>query len=635
MRIEDGSMVEVPVDVPAPTDRHGGRKESPGEPTGAAHGESDDTRADHDSADPGGLGLSADAGETGAAGGEGPEGAALAMVQRCAWTLVWVAALGSALGYWGSWSAGLWAAILAPVLVVAALAGIIALWTVRAPLSRAMQWAGMVMSLVTVAITQGTFIHLRHFYSTDSAAFNQVATRLFLDGRNPYTSSMAAATTYLHPPWAFWTYQVDGIHTARISYPAGSFLLEAPFMALGLHHMVTDWVDLGAWLVTAVLLFVMFPSYLRWLAPTLLMTGVFVGAFANGGTDALFVPFLVVAVWRWDRFPGRAVSWLPAWVGPVSLGIACSVKQTPWFCLPFLLVGVAAEARRSGRRPGRTALAYGVCVVGSFLAINLAFIIWSPSAWLRGSFLPMFQPLVADGQGIVTLALHGLTGGVILAWLSVAAVLVFVALLAAFAWWELRMKRVWLFLVPVVLFLPDRSLANYLLDLVPAALVAALSVSTTTGARSQQSPGTRRWLPRLTVAVPAAAAVVVLVAAFSSAPLTITVDRYQAGGVATVDGGLRYVEVDVSVHNGTDGPLLPRFMVAAGGGHPTGFWRAMVVGGISPVPGGATTRFVLVPTRYTSAPNQGDRWLVEAYTTGPDALSTSSLQYWKPGTVQH
>jgi len=61
----------------------------------------------------------------------------------------------------------------------------------------------------------------------------------------------------------------------------------------------------------------------------------------------------------------------------------------------------------------------------------------------------------------------------------------------------------------------------------------------------------------------------------------------------------------------------------------------MVVGGISPVPGGATTRFVLVPTRYTSAPNQGDRWLVEAYTTGPDALSTSSLQYWKPGTVQH
>ena len=46
----------------------------------------------------------------------------------------------------------------------------------------------------------------------------------------------------------------------------------------GFTHMVTDWVDLGAWLVTAVLVFCMVPRALRWLAPLLLLTGAFVGA---------------------------------------------------------------------------------------------------------------------------------------------------------------------------------------------------------------------------------------------------------------------------------------------------------------------------------------------------------------------
>jgi hypothetical protein len=544
--------------------------------------------------------------------------------------------LASSLSYWGSWSAGLWAAVLAPLLVAGAIAGLILVWTVRSPWSRAMQWAGMAAALVAVAVPQGTFIHLRHYYATDSAAFDQVASRLLLAGRNPYATSLAAAGRLLHPASAYWTYQFDGTHTAGISYPAGSFLFGSLVMGLGAHHMVTDWLDLGAWLVTGVLVFCMLPSFLRWLAPMLLMTGALVGGFASGGTDALFVPFLVVAVWRWDRYPGRATAWLPAWVGPVSLGIACSVKQTPWFCVPFLLVGVAAEARRSGRSPARTTLGYGAWTVGAFVLVNLPFLVWAPSDWARGTLLPMVQPLVPDGQGIVTLALHGLTGGVVLPWLTVAAVLVLVALLAAFAWWEDRLRRVWLFLVPVVLYLPSRSLANYLLDLVPAALVAALSVGDGPGEPPEAGSTRRnRWLPRLTVALPSVVAAAALVVAFTSAPLTLTVDGYAAGGVATVDGGLHFVRVDVIVHNRSDHALFPRFMVSAGGGHPAGFWAATPVRGESPVPAGGTTDFVLVPPRYTSAPGHGDRWLVQAYTVDPDALSTSSLQYWTPGTVGH
>lgn len=565
----------------------------------------------------------------------------LVLAQRCAWTLVWVGVLAAGLQYWGAWSAGAWAAVLAPVLVGMALVGTVLLWTVPRPVDRAMQAVGISAALVTVAVTQGTSIHLRHFYTTDSAAFNQAATRLFLDGRNPYTSTMASASPLLHPASAYWTYQVDGVHTAAISYPAGSFLLQAPVMALGLNHMVTDWVDLVAWLVTAVLVFCMLPRVVRWVAPLLLISGVFSGAFANGGTDALFVPFLVLAVWRWDRYPGRAVAWLPSWMGPVSLGVACSIKQSPWFCVPFLVAGVVVEAHRSGGRPLATGLRYGGLTLGSFLAVNVAFIAWSPSAWVRGSFLPLFQPLIADGQGIVALALHGLTGGVVLPWLTAAAGLAFVALLAAFVWWEPRLKRAWLFCVPVVLFLPDRSLANYLLDFVPAALVAAASVRsvpvpTPTHAGGQNPTMARRpWLAPVSVTIPALASMVLVVMAFTSAPLTVTVDHYTSAGEATVDGGLHYVRVTVTVHNTTDRAQQPQFLVSSGGGHPTGFWKAVPIRGVTPVPAGGTTQFALRPSRFVWAPGHGARWLVEAYTTSPNALSTSSMQYWSPGIPGH
>jgi len=564
----------------------------------------------------------------------GADALALTLVQQCAWTLAWVGVLAAALSYWGSWSAGPWVALASPILVLVALVGTVLVWTGPGSLGRLQQAFGLVTALVTTALTQGTDIHLRHFYATDSAAFNQVATRMLLRGHNPYTSSMAGAARLLDPPAAFWTYQADGGHTVGVSYPAGSFLLQAPFMAFGVNHMATDWVDLGAWLVTGVLLFCMLPGFLRWLAPLLLLTGVFVGPFANGGTDALFVPFLVVAVWRWDRFPGRSTAWLPAWVGPVCLGIACSIKQTPWFCVPFLVVGVACEARRAGTEPVRAALRYAVMAAGAFVVVNLPFILWSPTAWLKGAFLPLSEPLVVDGQGLVTLALHGFTGGVVTHWLSAAAGVALVAMVVAFVLWETRLRRVWLLLVPFVLFIPDRSLANYLTDFVPAALVAALSVAVLDPAAERRS---RRpaWLGPAVVGVPAVVSAGLLVVAFTSAPMTVTVDSVTARGVATINGGLSWARVLVTVHNTSSNPVAPHFMISSGGGHPTGFWAAEATSGSDPVGPGDSTRFVLHPTRYIAAPPHGQWWIVDAYSSAPDALSTSPLQHWTLGPVPY
>ena len=495
----------------------------------------------------------------------------LELVQQCAWSVVWLGVLSAGLAYWGSWTSGGPAAALAPLLTLVGLVGSVLVWTDLRPVSALLQWSGLGASLVTLAVVEGTGIHGRHYYSTDSAAFNQVATRLLLDGHDPYTSSMAAATRLLHPAADFWTYQVDGAHTLGVSYPAGSFLLQAPVMALGATHMVSDWVDLAAWLVTGVLMFCMLPRALRWLAPMLLLTGHLRRPLRQRG----------------HRRPVRA---LPGRrrvaLGPVAGAgdaVAAGLGGTgePGHRLlgqtdPVVLRALPPRRRglrgppvgEGAMRDGLASAArYGAIVVATFLVVNLPFLVWSPSAWLKGTFLPMVDPLVADGQGVVALALHGLTGGVVLPWLSAAAGLALVVLLIGFALWEPRLRRAWLFLVPLVLFLPDRSLANYLSDFVPAALIAAASIapSVTT------SPGwaeRRPWpaAPGGRGARPGAAVLVVV--ALTSAPLEVTVDRVGVAGVATVDGGQWFRTVDVSVRNTSDHALRPLFTVSSGGRPP-------------------------------------------------------------------
>ena len=257
---------------------------------------------------------------------------------------------------------------------------------------------------------------------------------------------------------------------------------------------------------------------------------------------------------------------------------------------------------------------------------------------------------MADGQGLVALAVHGLTGGVVMPWLTAAAVCALVAMLVAFAAWESRFHRAWLFLVPFVLYLPDRSLANYLSDFVPAALVAALTVASVPVASGTMAPaagdpsavrgttdpsGHRTWLAPVVVAGAAVVSAVLLVVACTSAPLDIGVDGVAARGVATVNGGLAFVRVDVTVHNTSSGALWPRFMVAFGGGHPSGFWRTQVLRGTLPIGAGDTAVLALRPVDRQDAPPHGQWWVVQAYTSRPNALSTSPLQWWSLGKAGH
>ncbi len=560
------------------------------------------------------------------------------LAERCGWSLVWLAVLIGGLDLWGSWTAWAPAGVVAPLVVLGGVGGIAATWVVTSPRSPRLQVAALVGAMVSVLGNQGTGTHLRQFYTTDSAAFTQAAARLLQHGINPYTTSLASADRLLQTPPDFWTYTVAGGHVTQVSYPAGSFLLEMPVLALGFRHMIVDWTDLVAWMATGVLLFVLVPSALRWFSVLLFSFPVFAAIFGSGGTDAAFLPFLVLAVWRWDRFGTGRAAGLARWVGPVALGLACSIKQTPWFCVPFLAVGVFLEARASGRRPVPVVAGYLAVVVGVFAVVNLPFIVWQPSAWLKGTLLPLTHPLVADGQGLITLTLHGIARGASFPLLGLAGLLVLVALLAGLVVWYPVMKRIWMLLLPLAFFVAPRSLSSYLLDLFPAAIVAASTVAAVTAptpagrAGGEVGTGTGRAAGRsvlhpwgLVAAVPALAAVIVAVLAFGAPPLDMAVRS-----VAASDKATSLDAVTLTVHNTTGTAVTPHFMVAVGSQHPDGFWypadrRRLVLGPH------ATETVTITPTGYTSAPAHGTHWLVEAYTATPEALSTTPLLFWTRG----
>jgi uncharacterized membrane protein len=563
-------------------------------------------------------------------GSPGPGPGPGTLVQRGGWTLAWFAVLTAGLGFWSAWTSWPGAAVLAPLMLVAGTAGMAATWLVSDPRTGVLPWAGLSAAFLTVGIPEAVAIHVRRYYTTDSAAFNQLATRALLHGKDPYETSMASAASLLNPPSHYWTYVADGGHITQVSYPALSFLFEAPAMLLGFHHELADWTDLVAWLATGVLLFVLLPVALRWLAALVLMAPIFVGTLSAGGTDALFLPFLVVAVWRWDRFGSGRGAGAARWIGPVALGVACAVKQTPWFCVAPLLIGLGLEARRRGGPIWRVPALYLGVVVGVFAAFNLPFVIWGPRAWADGLLLPFTKPLVADGQGLVTLAIHGLTGGVVLPLLSVAAALAYVAFLAAFVVWYPALKVVWLFLLPLVLLVPGRSFSSYLIDFFPAALVAATSVvAVPRTVRVDAGAPARRWVARSAVGVPVLASAAVCALAFTSAPLDLSVVA-----VRTSQATLRLDAVTVTVHNLTGQRLTPHFLVEIDSDHPSGFWTPVNPQGELALEAGATATVTLHPNEFTWSPAHGAHWLVEAYTTSPSALSTSDLQVWALGHQQ-
>jgi hypothetical protein len=210
------------------------------------------------------------------------------LVTRSIWTFVWFAIVSVGTNAWWSWSSWSGFSIVAPLITIGGLVGMVVVWILPHTRMRAFEHVSFLASLAAVALTTAPVLAATKFFTTDSAAFNQLATQLLVKGHNPYSATFRPSMLLLNHPADFWTYTLSGGHIDKVSYPAGSFVLQAPIQLLGIHHLGADWLDLLAWLVAAVILYAVSPSYAKWLSPLLLLASLFTFTFAHGSVRAVY-----------------------------------------------------------------------------------------------------------------------------------------------------------------------------------------------------------------------------------------------------------------------------------------------------------------------------------------------------------
>jgi uncharacterized membrane protein len=544
-----------------------------------------------------------------------------AFVDRAWWTLAALMLLGLSIQI--SLAATQFPAVIAAsiALAVAGLATLVLTWSRTGPVPRLLPWILLALTLGAVVIITITQVYASPAYGTDEIAFDQFAAVLAHHGANPYLHSMAPSFAAYHVSPNGYTFHLDGTPVTALSYPALAFLLYLPLLALGLHSQLAVIVNVIAWLAATVLLFLFTP---RRLAPLAIVVGglAFYVSYAVGGvTDALFVPFVIVAAYRWDRF-AITPSWRYAY-GPVALGLAMSIKQTPWFVLPFVLVALWREAASvSGWRRGvAVPLRYTGWAAAAFALTNIDYLINSPVAWWHHITTPMAGDIVPAGQGLVGLSLFLRVGGGDLRLFSALSLVVLLVLLVVVAVGPGAVKQSIFILPSIVLFFASRSFGNYFIALIPAAVVAAVTASAK--ARDRE-PMPSFAVRSFAIGVPAAACAALFAASLlTAAPLTVDVIGIRTTGqLATVD------QITVAVHNRTDHAVAPAFSIDEGG-NLTAFWQ--VIRGPHKLEAGASTSYTLESPSFFAQPPISGGFQVVAFSGGPPAVSHTAA--YNPSTL--
>lgn len=287
-------------------------------------------------------------------------------------------------------------------------------------LHRAVWLFASVMALVSLAwISDVPRQHVWDWtpYHNDAIALNHCSARLVLEGRDPYVDldifdcyeqlgigadrttplrhgEFAGVAVYptddqLDAAWALRGRDGDNVEfVSQPSYPALSFLLIVPFVALGWdENRLYVLCLLGA----MALVVLRTPIGLRPFMLTAVLGAASLAAFTvNGSADLLYVlPLAVAWLWRERRWSALAY------------GIAAATKQLAWFFAPFYLIAVVTmHGWREGLR--RAAIAAAV-----FVGTNLPFLFANPQDWLDGVLTPVSEPMFARGAGLIFLGTHG------------------------------------------------------------------------------------------------------------------------------------------------------------------------------------------------------------------------------------
>ena len=298
---------------------------------------------------------------------------------------------------------GTWLAIPVVLLGLTGLLAVVAAWlpsgTLAGRRQRQIDLAVLAAVIVALGIWSYFQVYIAPDYGTDEVAFDQYAAQLALHGINPYLHSMAAAFPLFHVSPNGYTFLLNGQPVTKLSYPALAFEEYLPLLAMGVTHP-------GRGLDRRRSLGARRGGPLRGAAEE---AG---AARGRGGQPRRLhrvrgrrghrLPVHAAADRRGGRLgPVRLDPGPAAWRGPVLMGLAMAVKQTPWLIVPFVVAGIVLESRRlrgwaQGVRDGLRYL--GIAVV-AFLVPNLPYLLNAPRAWLSGILTPVTAQTVPAGPG--------------------------------------------------------------------------------------------------------------------------------------------------------------------------------------------------------------------------------------------
>lgn len=486
-------------------------------------------------------------------------------------------------------------------------------------LSEVLTWLTALLTVATFVMWAYVQVRSAPGYGTDELAFDQYAALLAQHGLNPYLHSMAPSFPLFRVSPDGYTYSVTGVPVTQLSYPALSFLLYIPLLAMGFSSQLAVMVNVAAWALTVLLIFALLPRSVRPAALVIGSIGVYVSYAAGGVTDVLYMPLLVLAAYRWNEFGHSRISYL----GPAMLGLAMAVKQTPWPLLPFILCALALEehARTDAAAALRRCARYLAVAGGAFLLPNIWYIAASPGPWLSGVVTPIVHELVPAGQGAVALSLFlGIGGGSLVAF-TIATIAFGLLLLALYVGTYPLLRPATFILPAFVLFFASRSYGSYLVSLVPAALVGAVTLR-----GSQQTgdprparfagPARRRGRRAAILATAVIFAVALGYALTVRQPLRLRVTGIRTTGqLATIE------QLKVAATNTSGVEVRPSFTVDEGGAITT-FWH--VVQGPRALAPGASGTYTIVAPNMPAQPSIGGGFTVLAFSRGPAAVSSTS-----------
>ena len=308
-------------------------------------------------------------------------------------------------------------------------------------------------------------ISYRGAYRTDVLAFSHYAAMLFVNqGANPYTQDMAKALDLFMVQPSDLTPLTSGTYLMTFQYPALHFLVFVPFVLLGLRDM--RWVLVLFELGVVLTLYLKGPRKLRpmLLLPLFAGSDLMINFTAASVSDALWVLPLLFAAFCLER--------------PLALGffygLACAMKQTPWFLAPFLIIYlIRAEDHKLLREKLWPTAKFVGTTIAVFLAINLPFMLPNPTAWFGNVLTPMTEDLVIHSQGLSSLTEVGLLSVGKIFYTVVFASVFLVLIVNYYVYFDKLRYAFWIF-PGIALWFSYRALTNYIIYWTPLMLVSMI-----------------------------------------------------------------------------------------------------------------------------------------------------------------